>query len=88
MREKETTVDEPRDEWSRQLQETLSVLRKANPANHPEPEDIARLHELHARHEREAGRLERAEAAEERARHARANAGSAMPPDESDTSNS
>ena len=54
-----------------ELQETLSVVRKANPRNNRSLGDIARLHELHARHEREAGRLERAAAAEERARRIR-----------------
>jgi len=52
----------------RKLEETLSVLRRANPRNQPSIEDIARLHELHARHERERGREAAAVVAEERAR--------------------
>jgi hypothetical protein len=53
------------------IQETLSVIRRAHPRNNPGVEDIARLHELHARHERKAGNPERAAAAEERARRIR-----------------
>jgi hypothetical protein len=41
-------VDEPDDEWSRRLQETLSVIQKANPANNPTPEDITLAKEAHA----------------------------------------
>lgn len=65
-------MDGPWLERTRQIDETLSVLRQANPRNQPTVEDIARLHELHARHEREAGREGSAVVAEERARNVRA----------------
>jgi hypothetical protein len=63
------------DNWSeraRRLEETRSVIRRADPRNNPSAEDIARLHEAHARHERSFGREDNALAAEERARRARA----------------
>lgn len=65
------------DYWServRQIEETLSLLRRAHPRNQPSDEDIVRLHEIHARHEREVGKEGNAVAAEERARRARARA--------------
>jgi hypothetical protein len=64
-------MDKSPEERANWIAETLDVVRRAHPRNHPRAEDIAALHELHARHERSEGRVERAEAAEVRAQRAR-----------------
>ena len=50
----------------REAQETIEVLRKVHPANHPAATQIAE-YELHAAHERKHGRTENAERAAQRA---------------------
>jgi hypothetical protein len=52
-------------------QETIDVLRRVHPANHPDAATIAELHEVHAKHEREHGRIENARRASARADRAR-----------------
>jgi hypothetical protein len=51
----------------REAQETIEVLRKVHPANHPDVTQIAEFFELHAAHERKHGRTENAERAAQRA---------------------
>jgi hypothetical protein len=51
----------------REAQETIEVLRKVHPANHPDVTQIAEFFELHAAHERKHARSENAERAAQRA---------------------
>ena len=57
----------------REAQETIAVLRKVHPANHPDATRIAEFFELHAAHERKHGRTENAERAAQRATRLRKN---------------
>ena len=57
----------------REAQETIEVLRKVHPANHPDATQIAEFFELHAAHERKHGRTENAERAAQRAARLREN---------------
>jgi hypothetical protein len=57
----------------REAQETIEVLRKVHPANHPDVTQIAEFFELHAAHERKQGRTENAERAAQRAARLREN---------------
>jgi hypothetical protein len=51
----------------REAQETIEVLRKVHPANHPGATETAEVFELHAAHERKHGRTKNAERAAQRA---------------------
>lgn len=51
----------------REAQETIDVLRKVHPANHPDVTQIAEFFELHAAHELKHGRTASAERAAQRA---------------------
>ena len=62
-----SAMDNPWSERIRQIEETLSLLRRAEPRNQPSVEDIARLHELLARDEHGCGHEDTARAEEERA---------------------
>jgi hypothetical protein len=51
----------------REAQETIAVLRKVHPANHPDLTQVCEFFELHAAHERKHGRIENAKRAAQRA---------------------
>jgi hypothetical protein len=55
----------------REAQETIEVIRKVHPANHPEVTQVAEFLELHAAHEREQGRTEKRLEREDRVRGCR-----------------
>ena len=57
----------------REAQDTIEVLRRVHPANHPNATQLAEFFELHAAHERERGRTENAERAAQRAARLREN---------------